>query len=152
MAAPPTQPPKLTHVMNLRAHMSRTGGVAGKYRGGGTRHLCPLTGGFLQGVKGSRAEGLDVELMPGGSDWLIADDATGISHLDVRTHGTDKAGDGFFIHYTGYLEQDVHCGKFTSWDPEAKSTKSGDHHWWTNPTFETSSMSFAHSGTWGTLL
>jgi len=138
-AATPTQPPKFTHVMNLRAYMSRNGSAAGCHRGGATRHLAPLTGGFLKGVEGTRAEGLDVELMPGGSDWLMVDDTTSMCHLDVRTHGTNKAGDGFFIYYTGYLGHDKAAAQFTSWDPEAKTTKGGDHHWWTNPNFETSS-------------
>lgn len=131
--------PKLTHVLNLRAHMSRQGAVAGKQRNGATRHLAPLTGGFLKGVDGTRAEGLSVELMPGGSDWLLVDEATGIAHLDVRTHGVDTNKDGFFIHYVGYLGLDEAGAKFQSWSEDAKTTKGGDHHWWTNPIFETSS-------------
>jgi len=138
MAAIRMQSPKLTHVMNMRAYMSRQGAIAGAYRGGATRGLVPLTGGFLKGVEGTRAEGLDVQLMEGGSDWPMVDEASGMVHVDVRTHGTSKSGDGFFIHYTGYLGLDKAAAMFTSWDPEAKTTKGGDHYWFTNPTFETS--------------
>lgn len=130
--------PKLTHVLNLRAHMSRDGGVAGKQRNGATRYLAPLTGGFLQGVAGTKAEGLNVEIMPGGSDWLLVDETTKIAHLDVRTHGKTPEGHGFFIYYTGYLGSDDIGQKFRTWQPDAVTSRGGDHHWWTNPTFETS--------------
>ena len=137
--ASPASPPKLTHVLNLRAHMSLESGVAGPQRGGAIRQLAPLTGGFLKGVPGTKAEGLDVKLFPGGSDWLLVDMATNIAHLDVRTHGKNTEGDGFFIHYTGYLGLDEHAALFQSFSPDAKTTKGGDHVWWSQPNFETNS-------------
>lgn len=118
--------------------MSKWDGAAGKQRGGATRYLAPLTGGFLKGIEGTRAEGLSVKLMPGGSDWLCVDEATGTAHLDVRTHGVTDSGDGFFIYYTGYILLDEICAKFQSWSPDSKTSKGGDHYWFTNPNFETS--------------
>ncbi|KAH7125993.1 hypothetical protein EDB81DRAFT_810253 [Dactylonectria macrodidyma] len=141
MASPPALP-KLTHVLNLRAHMGLKSGAAGKHRGGAIRQLAPLSGGFLKGVPGTRAEGLDVELFPGGSDWLLVDEATGVAHLDVRTHGTTEEDDGFFIHYIGYLGLDKHAELFQTFSPDAKTTKAGDHHWWSQPNFETSSEKY----------
>ncbi|RSM18679.1 hypothetical protein CDV31_002399 [Fusarium ambrosium] len=134
--------PRLTHVLNLRAQMSLKSSVAGKQRGGAIRQLAPLTGGFLRGVPGTRAEGLDVELFLGGSDWLLVDEKTGMAHLDVRTHGNTKEEDGVFIHYTGYLLLDEHAALFQSFSPKAITTKGGDHYWWSQPNFETGAEKF----------
>lgn len=136
MATPPA-PPKLTHVLNLRAHMGLKSGVAGPQRGGAIRQLAPLTGGFLKGVPGTKADGLDVELFAGGSDWLLVDMNTGTAHLDVRTHGSNQADEGIFISYTGYLKLDEHAALFQSFSPDAKTTRGGDHAWWSQPNFET---------------
>lgn len=124
--------------MNLRALLTKTGGgVIGQQRGGPVRIMAPLTGGFLKGVAGSKAEGLDVEILPGGSDWILVDQTTKMTHLDVRTHGKSADGHGFFIHYTGVLAPDDISAKFRAWDADAVTSRGEDHHWWTNPTFET---------------
>lgn len=133
------QVPKLTHVFNLRAYLSKEIAPAGNYRGGAQRYCSPVSGGYMKGVEGSRAAGLSVELMPGGSDWIVIDEAAGMAHVDVRTQGTTEAGHGFFIHYTGYIGIDPATAAIFTRSPDRKTTQDGDHHWWTNPTFETNS-------------
>lgn len=132
-----SHPPKLNHVMHLRAHMAPKSGVAGPQRGGAIRQLAPLTGGHLRGVPGTKAEGLDITLFPGGSDWLLVDTVTNVAHLDVRTHGTNKDDEGIFIHYIGYLKLDEDAAKFQVFSPDAKTTSFGKHDWWSQPNFET---------------
>ncbi|RAO65341.1 uncharacterized protein BHQ10_001353 [Talaromyces amestolkiae] len=135
--------PKLDHVLTLRAYGVPIAVPAGKVRDGPLRTCHPLNGGFLRGVDGTETEGLSVELTEGGSDWISYDPSTNIAHVDVRTHGTDGAGDGFYIRYSGYLQGEEIGQKFLGdWSAEVESTNYGDHYWWTHAVIETGSEKY----------
>ncbi|KAI8954373.1 hypothetical protein F4801DRAFT_532819 [Xylaria longipes] len=126
----------------MRVNVSKDAVIAGQSRGGATQHLLSMPSGFIKGVEGTKAEGFEVELMPGGSDWLMADEKTKMNHLDVRVHGKNRDGDGFFVRYVGYLGTDDAVTKFLTLAPGRKTTKGGDHYWYINPIFETSSEKY----------
>lgn len=131
--------PKLEHVLTLRAFGTPIAVPAGKVRNGPLRTCHPLNGGFLRGVDGTETEGLSVDLTEGGSDWISYDASTNMAHVDVRTHGIDGAGDGFYIRYSGYLQGEEIGQKFLGdWSAEVESTNYGDHYWWTHAVIETS--------------
>ena len=140
--------PKLEHVFRMRGYMDRTSLDLGPIKNGPHRNITALTGGFVEGVQGSRGEGLSVKLGQGGSDWILFDPATNICHLDVRTHGQTEAGQSLFIYYHGYLELDTHAATFMKWSPEAKSTTAGQHNWFSAPRIETSRKSSGKRNAW----
>jgi hypothetical protein len=131
--------PTLEHVFTMRGYMAKTTLDLGAIKAGPHRTVTGLTHGFIKGVPGSRGDGLDVALIPGGSDWILFDPTTNICHLDVRTQATNDAGDNVFVYYHGFLESDHTAADFMGWSSNAKSTKPGQHNWFSAPRIETSS-------------
>jgi hypothetical protein len=141
--------PNLTHILTLRAYMSRdSASSAAALRG----EFALSRAGHLKGVDGTAAEELHVDFSLRGADWLVFDEKTNIAHLELRANCKDQNGDGFFIYYIGVLEIDDIGIKFNNWSLGVQTTKSTDHHWFTNPVIETSSKSVQVEGRWGPLL
>ncbi|KAL4893918.1 hypothetical protein BDV59DRAFT_176436 [Aspergillus ambiguus] len=133
--------PQLHQIFTLRAYFSRDTLHAGKpLENTPSRDITAFEGGFLRGVSGTRAEGFDASLLPGGGDWILYDKRNRLAHIDVRTQGRLSDGHGVYIQYTGYLGVDEDAIKFMTWAADAKTTRYGDHHWWTRPVIETSGM------------
>jgi hypothetical protein len=131
--------PQLEHVFTMRGYMAETTVDLGAIKSGPNRSITGITHGFIKGVPGSRGEGLNVNIISGGGDWILFDPKTNICHLDVRTQGTTPDGESIFVYYHGFLENDEAGAKFLRWDPDAKTTKCGDHQWFSSPRIETSS-------------
>ncbi|KAI1746516.1 hypothetical protein F4782DRAFT_536385 [Xylaria castorea] len=142
MPSPVETFPKLSHVLQMRVNLGENAVIAGQSRGGATQHLIPLNSGFVKGVEGTKAAGLEVELVPGGSDWLMVNEKTKMNHLDIRTHGENQDGDGFFVRYVGYMGMDEMATKYVTGVPGRQTTKGGDNYWYINPIFETSSEKY----------
>ena len=126
-------PPSLEHVLTFRAIFAKEDLLRlGSTKGGAQRLVAPVNGGFLKG------EGIDAELVQGGSDWPYIDANTGTAYLDVRAHFRDKAGDLFYLQYRGILKLDDQAQLAMKWSPDARTTKGGDHYWLMTPTIEAS--------------
>ena len=132
--------PKLEHVFRMHGYIGSITLDLGPIKKGPARNITALTGGKIIGVENSRAQGLDIDLVPGGSDWLTFDSETNLAHLDVRTQGRNKEGECFFIFYHGVLRMDETAGKFLDLTgPEVQTTEGGNHYWFSAPRMETSS-------------
>ena len=133
--------PKLEHVFTMHGYIGPITLDLGAIKKGPRRSITALTGGKISGVPGSRAEGLDITLVAGGSDWLTFDPETNLAHLDVRTQGHNvETGDMFFVFYHGVLKMDETATEFLDLNgPEVTTTKGGDHYWFSAPRMETSS-------------
>ena len=127
-------PPKLEQVFILRAFLGKENTLPlGSVKGGAHRYVIPVSGGFVSG------SGLEAEIMPGGGDWLLLDPTTGTAHLDIRFQARSKEGDMIYGYYPGIIKLDPEIEKFLQWSPDAKTTESKDHYFFTTPTFETNS-------------
>lgn len=127
-------PPRLEQVFTLRAFLGKDNTLPlGSVKGGAHRYVVPVTGGFVSG------SGLEAEILPGGADWLLLDTTTGTAHLDIRFQARSKDGDMIYGHYPGIIKLDPAIEKFLQWSPEAKTTVSKDHYFFTTPVFEVSS-------------
>ncbi|KAI0860539.1 hypothetical protein F4860DRAFT_478800, partial [Xylaria cubensis] len=142
MPSPMETFPKLRYVLQMRANLGKNTVIAGQSRGGATQHLICLASGFVKGVEGTKAAGLEFELMPGGSDWLMADEKTKMNYLDVRVNGKNLDGDGLFVRYVGFLGADDMTTRYVNGAPGRKTTEGGDNYWYINPIFETSSEKY----------
>lgn len=120
--------------MTIRIVLSREDTLhMGTVNGGAQRIICPITSGFLKG------EGFDAVLVQGGSDWISVDSATGTAYLDIRTHFRDRqSGDVFYVQAKGISRVDEKVQLVMAWNPDAKTTKGGDHYAFSTPTFEVS--------------
>ncbi|EME82841.1 uncharacterized protein MYCFIDRAFT_196289 [Pseudocercospora fijiensis CIRAD86] len=85
-------PPTLEHVFTMKGFTAKTSMDLGKIKGGPHRTIFGITHGYIRGVPGSAGGGLDVNIVPGGGDWILYDPATNVSHLDVRTQATGNDG------------------------------------------------------------
>lgn len=137
--------PTLRPVLQMRMNVSNDAVMAGQSRGGATQHIITILLVSLRESEGGRADGLEVELVAGGSDWVMADEKTNTYHINVRTQGKNQDGDGFSLRYVGYLRNDDMVAKFLTAAPDRETTKGGDHYWYINPIFETSSKSLSVS-------
>ena len=102
----------------------------GPIKGGPHRYCVAIPSGYISGP------GIEATILPGGSDWLLLDVASGVAHLDIRTHARTATGVAIYIHYTGVLRMDAATQKCLAWEEDARSTQAGDHHWWIGPQFE----------------
>jgi Protein of unknown function (DUF3237) len=138
--------PRLEHVFTMVGYMDRTTLDLGPIKNGPHRTITGIPSGRIEGVPGSRGEGLKVELISGGGDWIVYDPKTNVCHLDVRTQGRTKEGDSVFVFYHGVLELDKVATNFMDWNaPDPESSKPGEHYWFSSPRMETSSeFSFCH--------
>ncbi|KAG2415538.1 hypothetical protein HFD88_006729 [Aspergillus terreus] len=135
--------PQLHHLLTLRAHFAPDTLHAGTlHTTGPSRDITAFEGGFLHGVAGTRAAGLDATLLRGGSDWLLCDERRALAHIDVRTHARLSDGHGVYIQYTGYLGLDADARRFMAQAADARTTAYGDHDWWTRLVIETSAPRF----------
>ncbi|KAJ5096970.1 hypothetical protein N7456_007691 [Penicillium angulare] len=100
------------------------------------RYIVPITGGTFNG------SGMDFHISGPGNDWIMLDTVTGIAHLDVRTQAQTVEGKSVSIRFPATVKVDESVALILRFDPKAKSTKPGDHYFWTTPTFETSEESF----------
>lgn len=127
-------PPTLEHVMTFRAVLSKEYTLMlGPTKGNATRGAAPLIGGFLKG------DGFIAELLPGGSDWPRIDGSAGVAHLDGRAQFRDsQSGDMFYLTIQGIMALDEAGQLALGFSPDAKSTKAGDHKWFTTPIIEVS--------------
>ncbi|KAK3626757.1 hypothetical protein LTR22_023052 [Elasticomyces elasticus] len=137
----PTSPvvdmaPALEPVFTMRAFLSKEDTLAiGPIHGGSHRMVAPVASGFIEGP------GIRMEFTPGSCDWPRLDATTGILHLDVRSQARNKeTGDCLFVTYTGMMKLDPMAQKVMEWSPEAKTTKSSEHYFFTTPKFEVSSQ------------
>lgn len=131
--------PQLHHLFTLRAHFAPDTLHAGTLHATGpSRDITAFEGGFLHGVAGTRAAGLDATLLRGGSDWLLCDERRALAHIDVRTHARLLDGHGVYVQYTGYLGLDADARRFMARAADARTTAYGDHDWWTRLVIETS--------------
>ncbi|KAK7890391.1 hypothetical protein LTR67_008277 [Exophiala xenobiotica] len=129
--------PKLEQVFAMRGYMSKENTVNLKeIKGGPVRIVVPITHGFIKG------SGLEAEILPGGGDWILLDTSTGVAHLDVRTQARTADGHELYVHYHGVLKIDEAANKVLAWGPDAKTTKSGEHEWFSAPIIETSDPKF----------
>jgi hypothetical protein len=150
--------PKLEQVFAMRGYMSKENTVNLKeIKGGPVRIVVPITHGFIKG------SGLEAEILPGGGDWILVsehysevpdgliefyssctqlDTSTGVAHLDVRTQARTSDGHELYVHYHGVLKIDEAANKVLAWSPDAKTTKSGEHEWFSAPIIETSDPKF----------
>ncbi|KAJ9494967.1 hypothetical protein LTR99_001298 [Exophiala xenobiotica] len=129
--------PKLEQVFAMRGYMSKENTVNLKeIKGGPVRIVVPITHGFIKG------SGLEAEILPGGGDWILLDTSTGVAHLDVRTQARTSDGHELYVHYHGVLKIDEAANKVLAWSPDAKTTKSGEHEWFSAPIIETSDPKF----------
>ncbi|KAI1741294.1 hypothetical protein F4680DRAFT_72990 [Xylaria scruposa] len=142
MPSPAETSLKLSHVLQMRANLGNNTVMAGQSRGGATQHLISLASGFVKGVEGTKAEGLEFELMPGGSDWLMVDEKAKMNYLDVRVNGKNLDGDGLFVRYVGILGADDMTTRYVNGAPGRQTTKGSDNYWYINPIFETSSAKY----------
>lgn len=129
--------PQLSHVFTLRGLLASDSIDVGNFQSGPKRIIGALEGGFLRGVAGTHGEGMDATLLSGGSDWVLLDEGTGVTNIDVRTHGKTSNGEGVYVQYTGVFKADPAAIQFLTDAPEAKTTQFGDHHWWCRPLIET---------------
>ena len=127
-------PPTLKHVMTFRVNLSKDHTLMlGSTKGGTIRVAAPLIGGFLKG------DDFHADIIAGGSDWPSLDTSAGIAYLDGRASFRDKeTGDMFYATIQGMAKLDEKSQLAFSFSPEAKSTKAGDHTWFTTPIFEVS--------------
>lgn len=130
--------PTLEYVMTFRLELSKEHMLSlGPTRGNTSRFVGPLISGYLQG------DGFKADLVPGGSDWPRVDESTGTAYLDGRGQFRDKdTGDTFYVTITGLLKMDEPTQLVFGWSPDAKSTKAGDHTWFTTPHFEVSNEKY----------
>ena len=136
--------PNLEHVFSMHGYMGPITLDLGPIKKGPSRSITALTGGKIVGVPGSRGKGVDIDLVPGGSDWLTFDPETNLAHLDVRTQGRSREGDCFFVFYHGVLQMDETALKFLDpHGPEVTTTKGGNHYWFSAPRMETSSKYYS---------
>ena len=81
--------------------------------------------------------GFKADLIPGGADWLRLDESTGVAHLDVRVHFRDsQTGDLFYMTSNGVLKIDEATQLVFVGSPDAKSTRAGEHTWFSTPVVE----------------
>ena len=75
---------------------------------------------------------------------------TNVSHLNARIHARTAAGTGIYVQYKGTLKLDDALLKMFTWSLDAKTTKFGDHEWFTTPIFETDdeSLQWIEDQTW----
>ncbi|EXJ60786.1 hypothetical protein A1O7_04939 [Cladophialophora yegresii CBS 114405] len=129
--------PKFEQVFTMRGYMNKENTVnLNAIKNGATRIIVPITHGFIKGA------GLEAEILPGGGDWILLDASTGVSHLDVRTQARTSDGHSLYVHYHGVLKVDEAGQQVLGWSPDAKTTKSGDHEWFSAPIMETSDPKF----------
>lgn len=65
-----------------------------------------------------------------------------MSHLDVRTQARTSEGHSLYVHYHGILKIDESGEKVLAWSSDARTTKSGDHEWFSAPIIETDDPKF----------
>ena len=127
-------PPQLEQVFVLRAFLGKDDLLnLGPVKGGAHRIVVPVTGGFVKGP------GVDLDILPGGGDWLLLDPSSGTAHLDIRFQARSADGDMIYAHYPGIIKVDAAVQDFLQWSPKAKTTESKDQYFFTTPVFEVSS-------------
>ena len=127
-------PPTLKQVFTYRAFLVKDETApVGPIRGGASRVVAPVTGGFITG------SGVEAKVLSGGADWTLLDPATGTAHLDARVQARTSDGEHIYIRYPGIIKIDSTLEKAFAWDPQARTTKSDDHYWISTPIFEVSS-------------
>lgn len=124
--------PTLEHFLIFRSVFTRQDLLTlGPTRGNASRSINSMSDGFLEG------NGFKAALVPGGADFLRLDESTGIAHLDVRAHFRDnQTGDLFYMTSKGILKIDERTQHVLVGSSEAKSTKPGEHTWFSTPMFE----------------
>ncbi|KAK6432806.1 hypothetical protein LTR95_011023 [Oleoguttula sp. CCFEE 5521] len=126
--------PTLEKAFDLRVFLDKDNTVPlGTIKGGPQRTYAPVApGGYLRG------SGIDAEIIPKGADSVLVDTASGTAYLDVRCAFRSKEGDNFYLYYTGIVRLDEKLGLLFTFSPEAETTKSSDHYFFTTPTIEVS--------------
>jgi len=121
---------KLVHECTLRATLKPPVPVGAGPTG--TRMIYEVAGGEIEG---ERVRG---KLLGGGEWALIGPD--GFLRVDVRLQAETHDGAYLYIQYTGLLEMNEAFQNATS---GGTGTEYGDHHFYTNPRFETGDARYA---------
>ena len=130
--------PTLEYVFTMQFTLSKEHTlVIGPSRGNGSRFVAPIVGGHIQG------KDFKADVVPGGSDWPLVNEAAGIAYIDGRGQFQNSTtGDTFHVTVQGVTVLDEPSQLAFGWSPKAKSTKAGDHQWFTTPAFEVSNEKY----------
>ncbi|KAF2728098.1 hypothetical protein EJ04DRAFT_581589 [Polyplosphaeria fusca] len=122
--------PSLTQHFTVRAYLGKQALQLKNIKSGPTRIIIPITDGFVRGKNFSAQ-------ITGGGDWPLSNPTTSTLHLNVRLQATTPSGSALYIHYPGTLKLDDLIQKAFSRAPDAQSTLSGQHYWFSSPVMET---------------
>ncbi|KAK4495114.1 hypothetical protein PRZ48_013441 [Zasmidium cellare] len=134
-------PPALTPALSIKLYQSKQNVLTfNSTKGSAPRYIAPLLDGHLLPHSSSTSSSLDAKLVPGSSDWLRVDPATGTGHLDARRQfrcKTDPAS-VFFVRFEGIVRMGEAIQKIWESSPEAKTTEYGQGRNFVTPVIECS--------------